>query len=79
MGMLDLSDMLGKALGGQKTKRKMTVSESYDILISDESDNLLEEEKHSQNAIEAVEQNGIVFLDEIDKICARSGSPWRGC
>ncbi|MEC8621694.1 MAG: ATP-dependent protease ATPase subunit HslU [Pseudomonadota bacterium] len=72
MGMLDLSDMLGKAFGGQKTKRKMTVSESYDILISDESDNLLEEENIVRNAIEAVEQNGIVFLDEIDKICARS-------
>ena len=72
MGMLDLSDMLGKAFGGQKTKRKMTVSESYDILISDESDNLLEEENIVRNAIEAVEQNGIVFLDEIDKICAKS-------
>ncbi len=72
MGMLDLSDMLGKAFGSQKTKRKMTVSESYDILISDESDNLLEEENIVRNAIEAVEQNGIVFLDEIDKICARS-------
>ena len=72
MGMLDLSDMLGKAFGSQKTKRKMTVSESYDILISDESDNLLEEENIVRNAIEAVEQNGIVFLDEIDKICAKS-------
>ena len=72
MGMLDLSDMLGKAFGGQKTKRKMTVGESYEILIADESDNLLEEENIVRNAIEAVEQNGIVFLDEIDKICARS-------
>jgi ATP-dependent HslUV protease ATP-binding subunit HslU len=72
MGMLDLSDMLGKAFGGQKTKRKMTVGESYEVLIADESDNLLEEENIVRNAIEAVEQNGIVFLDEIDKICARS-------
>jgi len=72
MGMLDLSDMLGKAFGGQKIKRKMTVGESYEVLIADESDNLLEEENIVRNAIEAVEQNGIVFLDEIDKICARS-------
>ena len=72
MGMLDLSDMLGKAFGGQKTKRKMTVGESYEVLIADESDNLLEEENIVRSAIEAVEQNGIVFLDEIDKICARS-------
>ena len=72
MGMLDLSDMLGKAFGSQKTKRKMTVGESYEVLIADESDNLLEEENIVRNAIEAVEQNGIVFLDEIDKICARS-------
>jgi len=72
MGMLDLSDMLGKAFGGKMTKRKMTVVDSYEVLIADESDKLLEEDSIVRNAIESVEQNGIVFLDEIDKICARS-------
>ena len=62
MGMLDLSVMLGKAFGSQKTKRKMTVGESYEVLIADESDNLLEEENIVRNAIEAVEQNGICLL-----------------
>ncbi|MEK9684856.1 MAG: ATP-dependent protease ATPase subunit HslU [Rhodospirillaceae bacterium] len=72
MGMLDINDMLGKAFGGKKTKRKMTVADSYDVLIADESDNLLEEDNIVRNAVETVEQQGIVFLDEIDKICARS-------
>lgn len=72
VGMLNLGDMFGKALGGGRTKKsKMTVAESYEILIAEESDNLLDDEKVVRLAIEAVEQNGIVFLDEIDKICAR--------
>lgn len=50
----------------------MTVADSYDVLIADESDNLLEEDNIVRNAVETVEQQGIVFLDEIDKICARS-------
>lgn len=73
MGMLNLGDMLGKAFGGGRTKtRKMTVAEAYTILIEEESDKLLDQEKVVREAIESVEQNGIVFIDEIDKICARS-------
>ncbi|MBS40455.1 MAG: HslU--HslV peptidase ATPase subunit [Rhodospirillales bacterium] len=70
MGMLNLNDMLGKAFGGQTKKRKCTVEESHDFLVADESDKLLDEEKILRESIEAVEQNGIVFLDEVDKICA---------
>jgi len=73
MGMINLNDMLGKALGGGRTKkRRMTVDESYEILIGDESDKLLDEETVINDAISVVEQNGIVFLDEVDKITARS-------
>ncbi|EPX77634.1 ATP-dependent protease ATPase subunit HslU [Litoreibacter arenae] len=71
-GMLNLGDLFGKAMGGRTTKRKMKVSESYEVLVADEADKLLDQETVTQNAIEAVEQNGIVFLDEIDKVCARS-------
>jgi len=72
MGMLNLNDMLGKAFGQQTKPRKMTVIDSYDVLINDESDKLLDEERVVKESIEAVENNGIVFLDEIDKITARS-------
>ncbi|MEM7170098.1 MAG: ATP-dependent protease ATPase subunit HslU [Pseudomonadota bacterium] len=73
MGMLNLGDVFGKALGGGRTKkRKMSVGESYEVLIADESDKLLDEETLMTEAIENVEQHGIVFLDEIDKITARS-------
>jgi ATP-dependent HslUV protease ATP-binding subunit HslU len=73
MGMLNLNDIFGKALGGGRSKkRRVTVAESYDLLISEESDKLLDEETVVAEAIAAVEQNGIVFLDEIDKITARS-------
>tara|TARA_B100000886_G_scaffold339864_1_gene306745 strand:+ start:6153 stop:7469 length:1317 start_codon:yes stop_codon:yes gene_type:complete len=72
MGMLDLNDMLGKAFGGKTSKRKISVENSYETLIAEESDKLLEEDAIVRASIEAVEQNGIVFLDEIDKICARS-------
>jgi len=72
MGMLNLNDMLGKALGGRTKSRTMTVAESHNVLIDEESDKLLDEEKVVAESIEAVEQNGIVFLDEIDKITARS-------
>ena len=72
MGMINLGDMLGKAFGGRTRKRRLTVDESYDILMEEESDKLLDEDKVTRQAISAVEQNGIVFLDEIDKICARS-------
>ena len=72
MGMLNLNDMLGKAFGGQTKKRKFTVAESHEVLVADESDKLLDEETILREATEAVEQNGIVFLDEVDKICAAS-------
>jgi len=72
MGMLNLNDMLGK-LGGQRTKpKKLSVKESYKVLIGEESDKLLDEDSVVREAIKLVENHGIVFLDEIDKICARS-------
>ena len=73
MGMINLSEVLGKAFGGQRTKRRrMTVAESYEVLLAEESDKLLDEELVVRSAIEAVEQNGIVFIDEIDKVSART-------
>ena len=72
MGMINLGDMLGKTFGMQQKTKKMKVEESYDVLITDEADQLLDEEKIVREAIDAVENNGIVFLDEIDKITARS-------
>ncbi|WP_420557399.1 ATP-dependent protease ATPase subunit HslU [Roseovarius sp.] len=71
MGMMNLGDIFGKAFGGRTTRKKMTVRESYEILISEEADKLLDDETVNRTALEAVEQNGIVFLDEIDKVCAR--------
>jgi ATP-dependent HslUV protease ATP-binding subunit HslU len=73
MGMINLGEMLGKTFGQQRTKpRKLSVAESYEVLIAEESDKLLDNETVLREAITAVEQNGIVFIDEIDKICARS-------
>ena len=72
MGMINLNDMLGKAMGGRTKKRNMTVAESYLVLLDEEADKLLDEDRIVKTAIDTVEQNGIVFLDEIDKICARS-------
>ncbi|MCI5077535.1 ATP-dependent protease ATPase subunit HslU [Oricola sp.] len=74
IGMINLNDMLGKAFGGQKTKTmKTTVRDSYDILLDDESDKLLDQEQITQEALRAAENDGIVFLDEIDKIAASEG------
>ncbi|MFP6760014.1 MAG: ATP-dependent protease ATPase subunit HslU [Alphaproteobacteria bacterium] len=72
MGMINLNEMLGKAMGGRTKRRRMRVEETYDVLMVEESDKLLDEELVVRESITAVEQNGIVFLDEIDKICARS-------
>lgn len=72
MGMLNLGDLLGKSLGSRMKTRKLKVVEAMTILIAEEADKLLDQEKVVREAIELVEQNGIVFLDEIDKICARS-------
>ncbi len=71
-GMMNLGDMLGKALGQRKVRRKLSVSASYDLLIDEEADKLLDQETVTREALSAVEENGIVFLDEIDKVCARS-------
>ena len=72
MGMLNLGDIFGKAFGGRTTRRRMTVAESHEILLGEEADKLLDDETVTRAALEAVEQNGIVFLDEIDKVCARA-------
>ncbi|HEY7991176.1 MAG TPA: ATP-dependent protease ATPase subunit HslU [Stellaceae bacterium] len=72
MGMVNLGDMLGKAFGGRTKPRRMTVRESHTVLMAEESDKLVDQEKLQREAISAVEQNGIVFVDEIDKIASRS-------
>ncbi|HDR27934.1 ATP-dependent protease ATPase subunit HslU [Rhodovulum sp.] len=71
-GMMSLGDLFGKAFGGRRVRRRMTVRDSYEILISEEADKLLDDETVTRTALEAVQENGIVFLDEIDKVCARS-------
>jgi ATP-dependent HslUV protease ATP-binding subunit HslU len=74
IGMINLNDMFGKAFGGPKTKTiKTTVRESHDILLADESDKLLDQEAITQEAMRTAENDGIVFLDEIDKIAASEG------
>jgi ATP-dependent HslUV protease ATP-binding subunit HslU len=72
MGMLNLGDIFGKGFGARTKKRRMLVADSYEPLVAEESDKLLDEDVVMRTAIESVEQNGIVFLDEIDKICARA-------
>ncbi len=73
VGMVNLGDILGKSMGGKKgKKKKMTVKESHGILIAQESDKMIEEDKIIKEAKKATEENGIVFLDEIDKVSARS-------
>jgi ATP-dependent HslUV protease ATP-binding subunit HslU len=71
MGMLNLNDMLSKAFGGRSKPRRMKVGESHDILLQEEADKLLDQDRVLKEAKIAVEQNGIVFIDEIDKICGR--------
>jgi len=72
MGMLNLGDMMGKAFGSPKKTKTMRVADSYEVLIADEADNLLDEDRIVRDAIHAVENDGIVFLDEIDKITVKS-------
>ena len=71
MGAISIGDIFGKLGAGRTKTRRVTVHESYDILINEESDKLLDTDQLTQEAIKSVENNGIVFLDEIDKICAR--------
>src|SRR5216110_2184046 len=73
MGAINIGDIFGKLGGGRTKTRRVTVLESHEILVAEESDKLLDQEQLVQEAIHAVEQNGIVFLDEIDKITARDG------
>jgi ATP-dependent HslUV protease ATP-binding subunit HslU len=72
VGMINIGDMLGKAFGQRTKPRRMTVGQSYELLIGQESDKLIDSDQTTSEAIKAVENDGIVFLDEIDKICARS-------
>lgn len=73
MGMINLSDMLGKAMGGRTKRVRTTVKEAYKPLIEEESDRLLDEDAIIREAVAAVEEDGIVFLDEIDKVAAKQG------
>ncbi len=72
VGMINISDMLGKSMGNKPKKKKMSVKESHEILINEESDKLIEQDKIIKSAKNTTENNGIVFLDEIDKISART-------
>jgi ATP-dependent HslUV protease ATP-binding subunit HslU len=79
IGVMNINDMLSKAMGGQRTKtRKTTVKESYSHLIDDESDKLLDQDQVVQMALQSAQNDGIVFLDEIDKIAARDGGMGAG-
>ena len=73
MGAISIGDIFGKLGGGRTKTRRVSVKESHELLINEESDKLLDQDQLVQEAIRAVENNGIVFLDEIDKICARDG------
>ena len=72
IGMINISDVLGKSMGGKPKRKKMSVKESYEILMNEESDKLIEQDKIIKSAKNTTENNGIVFLDEIDKISART-------
>jgi len=72
MGMMNLGDLFGKAFSGRTQRRKLSVAESYKILLEEEADKLVDQESVTKEAVLAVEESGIVFLDEIDKVCARA-------
>jgi len=72
MGMVNLGDIFGKAFGSRAKAKRMSVAESYRVLMAEENDKLLDQESVVREAIAAVEQNGIVFIDEIDKVCGRA-------
>lgn len=75
IGMINITEMLGKAVGGEKTKKaKMTVEEAIETLTNDEASKLIDEEKVVKDALTTVENNGIVFIDEIDKICVKTAT-----
>ena len=72
VGMMNIGEMFGKAMGNRKTRKKLSVAASYGVLLSEEADKLLDDEIVTKAALHSVEEGGIVFLDEIDKVCARS-------
>jgi ATP-dependent HslUV protease ATP-binding subunit HslU len=72
MGMMNLGDLFGKAFGGRTTRKRVKVADSHNLLVGEEADKLLDDEAVTRNAVSSVEENGIVFLDEIDKVCAKS-------
>lgn len=72
IGMMDINEMLGKAMGGRTKTRKLKVKESHDLLLAEEVEKLFDQEKIVRDAISLTENSGIVFLDELDKICARA-------
>lgn len=79
MGMINIGDMLSKVLGNTKTKTvHLKIKDAYKILLKEESDKLVDDEKMTREAIRLIENNGIVFLDEIDKICSRSSESGGG-
>ena len=71
MGMINLGELFGKGFGQKKEKRKLSVKESYDILIDEESEKLIDNDNLIKRSIANVEEDGIVFIDEIDKICEK--------
>lgn len=71
MGMVNIGDMLGKSFGERKKKKRFTVEKSYDVLVAEESDKLLDDDKVIADALELVQESGIIFIDEVDKIAAR--------
>lgn len=71
IGMINIGDIFGKALGGRTKTRRLTVAASHDLLVAEEADKLLDNDSLIRDAIDSVQNNGIVFIDEIDKICAR--------
>ena len=73
MGMINLGEIFGKGFGQKREKRKLSVKESYDFLLNEESDKLIDNDNLIKRAINNAEQDGIVFIDEIDKICGKSG------
>ncbi len=74
MSMINIGEMMGKAFGGRTRRRKMTVEDSHEVLMAEEADKLLDDEKVIATALELVQQNGIVFIDEVDKIASRQGA-----
>ena len=76
IGVMSIGDIFGQLGAGQKKSRRINVKDSHVLLLAEESDKLLDQEQVVQEAIRSVEQNGIVFLDEIDKITVREGRGW---